>query len=84
MEQQIPGALERIENPILIILLVVLMLAVVALWMRDSERQKIMFAMLTENIGAVKDTGNELAKVNDRLEEIERRLSLPEKSATWT
>ncbi len=74
MEHQIPGALERIENPILIILLVVLMLAVVALWLRDSERQKIMFAMLSENIGAVKDTGAELRRINERFGRISRAL----------
>lgn len=74
MDQQINGALERIENPILIILLVVLMAAVIALWLRDSSRQEIMFALLRENIGAVKDTAAELGRLNDRLEEIENRL----------
>lgn len=74
MEQTLSGALERIENPILIILLGVLMIAVAALWLRDAERQKMMYSFLEENIGAVHDTAAELARIREQLEELSRRL----------
>lgn len=65
MEQQIPVALERIENPILIILLVVLMMAVIALWMRDMAREKRLVEMILGNIGSLKDIDATLRSIRE-------------------
>lgn len=65
MEEQIPNALERIENPILIILLAVLMAAGVALWFSYRALQQQFVQMLVENIGALKDVNATLGGIRD-------------------
>ncbi len=77
MEQTatINNALERIENPILIILIAVLLLAVVALWFQSkSDRQKL-YDLAIETIGAIKDTNTRMGTVDDRMERIEAHLT---------
>jgi hypothetical protein len=74
MEEQIHNSLEQIQNPILVILLGVLMLAVAALWLRDAKSRELLVEMLMENIGAIKDVNTKLTSVDDRLDEIEKHL----------
>ena len=77
MEQTatINSALERIENPILIILIAVLMMAVVALWFQSkSDRQKL-YDLAIETIGAIKDTNTRMGTADDRMERIEATIN---------
>ena len=82
MEQQVGNALERIENPILIILIAVLLIAVgwLSIWVR-SLQQKLLDTLL-ENVAAVTNINTNLGgmnagltSVNARLEAIENKLS---------
>jgi hypothetical protein len=75
METQIHNSLEQIQNPILVILLAVLILAVAALWIRDAQNRRQLVEALIENIGAIKDTNTKLASMDERLDDIEKRLS---------
>jgi len=85
MEQIIPQALERIENPILIILLAVLLAGVVAMWRKDLKKDAILRDLLVESIGAIKDINTTLLRLKDadqtqhadiaeKLEEIQRKI----------
>lgn len=71
MEQQVANALERIENPILVILLVVLMVACVALWMELRASRKL----VPEYIAAVTNTNAVLQNMAQRLDDIEEAVS---------
>jgi sensor domain CHASE-containing protein len=71
MNEQIPNALERIENPILIILLAALMVAVVALWLHNLNMQRRLQEALIQNVQAMVNINATLAYINDRLERIE-------------
>ncbi len=75
MEQQVVNALERIENPILIILLVVLMVACVALWMELRAARKQQLELLPEYIAAVTNTNAVLQNMAQRLDDIEEAVS---------
>ena len=75
MEQQAVHALERINNPILVILLIALMVACVTLWMAYRNAQsKVMDALLT-NISAMGNLNSTLANMKERLDEIEDHIS---------
>lgn len=74
MEPQIHNALERIENPILIILLAVLMLAVVALWFWNRSLQQRLMDALIQNVQAITNLNATLGNMKERLECIEDRL----------
>lgn len=71
MEQTTINALERIENPILIILLCVLLVAVIALWYQYTQAQKRLYELAVETVGALKDLNTRLGDLDDRLERIE-------------
>ena len=75
MEQQIPNALERIENPILVVLLVCLMLAVVALWLWNRAMQQRLMDALIQNVAAVTNLNATLGNMSERLGIIEERLT---------
>ena len=75
MESQVANALERIENPILIILLVVLLTAVVFLWRWNMAMQNRMMELLVQNVQVVTNLNATLANMNERLENVEERLT---------
>ena len=79
MEQQLPNALERIENPILIILLVVLLLASGGLWFAYRALQQRLMEALLQMVAAVTNLNATLADIKERLEEIENRLTSQKK-----
>ena len=79
MEQQLPNALERIENPILIILLVVLLLASGGLWFAYRALQQRLMEALLQMVAAVTNLNATLADMKERLEEIENRLTSQKK-----
>lgn len=74
MEQQIPNALERIENPILIVLLVCLMVAVVALWLWNKSLQQRIYDALLQNVAAMTNLNATLGNMKERLDSIENQL----------
>jgi LPS O-antigen subunit length determinant protein (WzzB/FepE family) len=74
MEQQAANALERIQNPILIILLVVLMLAVSVLWYSYIKMQKTLMDTLVQNIQAITNLNGTLSNMRERLDGIEEQL----------
>lgn len=74
MEQQIPNALERIENPILIVLLVCLMVAVVALWFWNKSLQQRIYDALLQNVAAMTNLNATLGNMKERLDNIENQL----------
>lgn len=74
MEQQIPNALERIENPILIVLLVCLMVAVVALWLWNKSLQQRIYDALLQNVAAMTNLNATLGNMKERLDNIENQL----------
>lgn len=73
MEQTALNALERIENPILVILLVALMVACIVLWRTVSALQKDLMRIIEQHVQAVTNLNATLANINDRLERIENR-----------
>lgn len=77
MEQTatINSALERIDNPILIILIAVLMMAVVALWFQSKGDRQKLYDLAVETIGAIKDTNTRLSTADDRMERIEATIN---------
>ena len=75
MEQQAVNALERIENPILILLLVALMTACVALWFALRAALKQQLEILPEYIPAVTNTNAVLQNMAQRLDDIEEAVS---------
>jgi Tfp pilus assembly protein PilO len=74
MEQQIPNALERIENPILIVLLACLMVAVVALWFWNKSLQQRIYDALLQNVAAMTNLNATLGNMKERLDNIENQL----------
>lgn len=74
MEEQIPNALERIENPILIVLLVCLMVAVVALWFWNKSLQQRIYDALLQNVAAMTNLNATLGNMKERLDNIENQL----------
>ena len=80
MEHQITGALERIENPILIILLAVLMLGIVMLWWQYNKVQTRLYDLAVETVGALKDTNSRLSDLSDQTERIEAKINSNEKN----
>lgn len=74
MEQTTLNALERIENPVLIILLVVLMAAGIVLWRAYSALQKDVMQLMIQNVQALTNLNATLANMNDRLDGVDARL----------
>lgn len=60
MEQVTQSALERIENPILLLLLVVLIGFNILQWRKNNEVTDRMFSLAMEAVGAIKDVTNAL------------------------
>lgn len=79
MEQHIPGALERIQNPILIILLVVLLIASSGLWFAYRALQNRLMEALLQMVAAVTNLNATLSNMKERLDEIENRLTSHQK-----
>lgn len=75
MEQQIPAALERIENPILIILLVVLIIGGVSLWFAYRALQTRLMDALLKNIEAMTNINAALSNIKERLDELENAVT---------
>lgn len=76
MESKImSNALERIENPILVILLMVLVTAVVLLWRWNMAMQNRMMELLVQNVQVVTNLNATLANMAERLENVEDRLT---------
>lgn len=71
MEQTTLNALERIENPILVILLVALMLACIVLWRTVTTLQKDLMRIIEQHVQAVTNLNATLANISERLERIE-------------
>lgn len=72
MEQQTINALERIDNPILIILIVVLLAAVVALWYSNKSLQNRLMEALIQNIAAISNINSTLANFKEQIEELKQ------------
>jgi O-antigen/teichoic acid export membrane protein len=70
MEENLNSALERIDNPILIILLVALLVAIVFLWRAYQHAQQRMYALAVETVGSLKDLTARLESIDDRLDNI--------------
>lgn len=75
----VSNALERIENPILIILLVVVLTDVVVLWRQYQTLQNRMMELLVQNVQVVTNLNATLANMSERLESVEERLTSLEK-----
>lgn len=75
----VSNALERIENPILIILLVVVLTDVVVLWRQYQTLQNRMMELLVQNVQVVTNLNATLANMAERLESVEERLTSLEK-----
>ena len=69
------NALERIDNPILVILLLLLVTAVVLLWRWNMSMQNRMMELLIQNVQVVTNLNTTLANMSDSLENVEDRLT---------
>lgn len=74
MEQTTINALERIENPVLVILLVVLIAACIVFWRAYSGLQKEMVQIMLQHVQALTNLNATLAGMNERLDGLESRL----------
>ena len=75
MQQATISALERIENPILVILLIVLMVGIIALWMQYQKAQQRLYELAIETVGSLKDLNQRLGDQDERFERIEAKLN---------
>jgi hypothetical protein len=57
---QLTNALERIDNPILVILLIALAVAVAALWRAYLKATTATYELAVETVGTLKDIANRL------------------------
>ena len=62
MEQSTVNALERVDNPILIILLVVLITSNIAVFKLYLTSQHNLYELAVETVGVLKDLNTRLAK----------------------
>lgn len=67
MDTQINNALEKIENPILIILLVALLVAIVFLWRAYQSASERTYLLAVETVGALKDLVNRLENIENSI-----------------
>jgi cytochrome b subunit of formate dehydrogenase len=74
MEQTTLNALERIENPILVILIVALMVVGIVLWRAYTALQKDMVQVMLQHVQALTNLNATLAGMNERLDGIEARM----------
>lgn len=68
MNTNLNSALERIDNPILVILLVALLVAIVFLWRAYQAANQRAYALALETVGSLKDINNRLDSMDERLE----------------
>lgn len=70
MNDNLNSALERIDNPILVILLVALLVAIVFLWRAYQAAQQRMYALAVETVGSLKDINARLDSLDERLDNL--------------
>jgi len=75
MEQQLPNALEQIDNPILSILLIILVAACSGLWFAYRSVQQKLMEVLLQNVTALANLNATLGNMKERLDGIEEAIS---------
>ena len=69
MNTEINNALERIENPILVILLVALLIAIIFLWRAYQSAMERTYALAVETVGALKDLNARLENIDEAIQQ---------------
>lgn len=75
MEQVLHPAFERIDNPILSILLIILVAACSGLWVENRGLRSQLLQALLQNITAMSNVNGTLSNMKERLDNIEDHFS---------